>query len=216
MKKTQHYRIWTSLMCLATASVSAQGRANSPAASRPQATAPTAAATGETIQTTDGKTYRQATITRQDADGVLVQFKPDAGGLGWAKVKFRNLPDPIRSRYQYDENAATEAEARHSQALSEWRNRVTAQEGAFQRYRALAELNRSLAGDDVAVYSVAIDANGNVVANGFTGARDALTGWWNHPLAYGMSQLQGSAQGSGAPAAASGNSGTTPTPSTRQ
>src|ERR1041385_8183631 len=54
------------------------------------------------ITTLDGKTYEQATLEKVDAYGLLVRFAPTEGGVGVAKLLFRNLPTELRERYGYD------------------------------------------------------------------------------------------------------------------
>ena len=121
------------------------------------------------LTTVEGRTYRNATVQRADPDGLIVAFQPDqAGGFGVAKVKFRDLPENVRSQYNYDANKANDFEAQQARATAEWRARP-AREGWFERYRQVAELNRALAGDSHVSYMVSVDPAGKISLQGFTG-----------------------------------------------
>jgi hypothetical protein len=127
------------------------------------------------ITTLDGKTYHgvaeQAVAVYPD--GIVVQYQPESGGqpvpsgVGGVKLKFNNLPDEVQKLYPHDPKAASDYEAQQAQATSQWLQARAAEEQALTRYRNLAELNRSLAGDADASYSVAMDSNGKVSAQGY-------------------------------------------------
>lgn len=119
------------------------------------------------ITTNDGRTYNDVTVLHPDPDGLVVSYQPAAPGIGLAKLKFRNLPDSLRNRYGYNEQAAAQYEAQQAQATAEWRAQASAI-SPFQRYRDLAEVNRALAGDDFASYSISLDSNGKLSAQGVT------------------------------------------------
>jgi hypothetical protein len=74
-----------------------------------------------TITTQEGKTYRSVQLVSTDPDGLVIQFRPQEGGIGMAKLKFRNLPEQLRQDFNYNENAAAEFESANAQALVEWR-----------------------------------------------------------------------------------------------
>ena len=84
-----------------------------------------------------------------------------------AKLKFSNLPDEVQKLYPHDPKAAADYEAQQAQATSQWLHARAAEEQGIIRYRNLAELHRSLAGDADASYSVAMDSNGRVSAQGY-------------------------------------------------
>lgn len=121
------------------------------------------------IITTDGRTYNQVTVLRSEPDGLVVSYQPEGPGVGLAKLKFRNLPDSLRNRYGYSEQAASDYEARQAQATAQWRSQQAAAGNAVQTYRDLAEMNRALAGDALVSYSISLDTSGKVSAQGFTG-----------------------------------------------
>jgi hypothetical protein len=120
------------------------------------------------VTTTDGRIYRNVTVLRSDPDGLLINYEAEQPGVALAKIKFRNLPDSLRKQYNYEEQKATEFETQQAQANAQWRTQSET-ESPFQRYRAFAELNRSLAGDGYISYSLSMDANGKLTAQGFTG-----------------------------------------------
>lgn len=127
------------------------------------------------ITTLDGKTYHG--VADQPVavypDGIVVKYQPEAdgrpvlGGIGRAKLKFSNLPDDLQRMYPHDAKAAAEFETQQAQAMNNWLQTEASDERAIMRYRNLAELNRSLAGDADASYSVALDSNGKVSAQGY-------------------------------------------------
>jgi hypothetical protein len=127
------------------------------------------------ITTRDGRTFH-GVAGRPVAvypDGIVVSYTPEArgeavpGGIGTAKLRFSNLPDDVQKQYSYDAKAASEYETQQAQANDRWFQAQAAEERAIIRYRNLAELNRSLAGDADASYSAALDANGKVSAQGY-------------------------------------------------
>lgn len=120
------------------------------------------------ITTSDGQIYRNVTVLRADPDGLLVNYQPEPAGIGLAKLKFRNLPDSLRSQYGYDAAKAEGFETQQAQATGQWRAQTTG-DTWLQRYRDLAELHRSLAGDFEASYSISLEPDGKVSAQGFTG-----------------------------------------------
>ncbi len=98
------------------------------------------------ITTSDGQIYHNVSLIRSEPDGLIVSYQPEGGGVGLAKLKFRNLPDSLRNQYGYDADKAAGFEAQQAQMTAQWRAQATT-DNWFQQYRALAELHRSLAGD---------------------------------------------------------------------
>jgi hypothetical protein len=115
-----------------------------------------------TITTRDGKTYSGVEMVRVDPDGILVNFQPTEGGYGFAKLKFRRLSDDLQKQYGYDEKKAADFENEQRQAAGRFVQARTTEETVV-RYRNLAELNRSLLGDDATAYWIGVDTNGAVV-----------------------------------------------------
>lgn len=128
----------------------------------------TAAAQADDITATEGRTYRNAIVQRSEPDGLIVTYEPAPGGFGVAKVKFRDLPDSMRSQYHYDADKANTYETQQTQATAEWHARPVA-DNWFTKYQQVAELNRSLAGDSHVSYMIFMDPSGKLSLQGFTG-----------------------------------------------
>src|ERR1700747_1603692 len=58
------------------------------------------------FKTTDGKEYKNATVTQVEADGIVVKTK---GGI--SKVYFAELPEDVQQRFHYDPQKAAAAQA---------------------------------------------------------------------------------------------------------
>src|SRR5882724_7202558 len=123
-----------------------------------------------TITTSDGKTYQNVEVLRADPDGIIVSYQPEKPGIGMAKLKFSNLPDSVRTKYSYDTEKSAAFATSQAQATAQWRAQQASTEEYYARYRALAELNRSLGGDAVTSYSISLSADGKLAAQGFTGS----------------------------------------------
>ena len=66
--------------------------------------------------TTDGKTYNAVRLVKVEPDGLLVEYRPDAGGLGLMTLKFAQLPEPLQKQFGYDARKASDYE--HAQNLA--------------------------------------------------------------------------------------------------
>jgi len=126
------------------------------------------------ITTSDGTLYKDAAKLRVDPDGILVSYQPVTGGLGLAKLKFRDLPEDLQKQYGYDPKTAAEFEKQEAQATDQWRAQIAAND-ALARYRTFAELHQALAGNDAASYTVSMDGSGKVSAQGVTGSAPSMT-----------------------------------------
>jgi hypothetical protein len=126
------------------------------------------------ITTVDGTVYRDTARIRVYPDGILVSFQPEPYGIGFAKLKFRDLPESLQKQYGYDPRAAADFEKQEAQAADQLRAQWAVQD-SISRYRQLAELHQMLAGNDATSYSVSLDANGKVQAQGFTGTAPSMT-----------------------------------------
>lgn len=63
----------------------------------------TAALFAEDFKTTDGKEYKDVTVTRPEPDGIVVRTKS-----GISKLYFTELPKEIQERFHYDPEKARE------------------------------------------------------------------------------------------------------------
>lgn len=73
-----------------------------------------AVARAEEITTTDGKVYKDVTVIRAEPDGLAVTYRPEGGGMGMGKLKFRNLPENLQRQYEYDEHKAVAYEVKQA------------------------------------------------------------------------------------------------------
>jgi len=133
-----------------------------------------------TITTVDGRVYHDVTVIRSDPDGILINYTPEGGGIGMAKLRFRNLPNDLQSRYGYDAKSATDYEQRQERANEDYVAQMNHDE-SLRRYRELAELHWALAGDASASYTVSMDANGKIEAHGYTGNVPGYDYTWPRP-----------------------------------
>jgi uncharacterized protein len=53
------------------------------------------------LETRNGKSYRAAKVEKVESDGITVQFQPQQGGVGMAKVKFSDLPQDVQDLYGF-------------------------------------------------------------------------------------------------------------------
>jgi hypothetical protein len=117
------------------------------------------------VTTRDGTEYKDAVKLRVYPDGILVSYHPAAGGIGLAKLKFQELPEGLQKQYGYDPKNAAEFEKQQAQATDQWRSQMAASDTIAQ-FRALAELQQAWAGNGPLTYSVSLDANGKLSAQG--------------------------------------------------
>lgn len=58
------------------------------------------------ITINSGKVYKSVKITSVDPDGLMIEYRPDDGGIGISKIKFRDLPAEEQKQYGFDPQAA--------------------------------------------------------------------------------------------------------------
>jgi hypothetical protein len=58
-------------------------------------------ALSDDFKTNDGKEYKNATVTRVEADGIVVRTK-----VGISKLSFTELPEDVQKRFNYDPGRA--------------------------------------------------------------------------------------------------------------
>ena len=68
------------------------------------------------IITTDGKVFNAVRLLKVEPDGLLVEYRPDAGGLGLMTLKFTTLPESLQKQFGYDPRKASDYE--HEQNLA--------------------------------------------------------------------------------------------------
>jgi hypothetical protein len=90
----------------------------------------TAAAFAEDFTTINGKAYKDATVTRVEPDGVVVQTKS-----GVTKLYFTELPKDVQQRFHYDSEKAASYSAEQAANYAAYQK----QQEEIRRQRADAE-----------------------------------------------------------------------------
>lgn len=103
----------------------------------------TAAAFAEDFTTINGKEYKDASVTRVEPDGIVVQTKS-----GVTKVYFAELPKDVQERYHYDSEKAASYSA--EQAANYARYQKQQEEIRGQQADADAKNNAALAAQQAA------------------------------------------------------------------
>lgn len=67
------------------------------------------------ITTLDGQRYEATRILRVRHDGLEIEYRPDGGGVGMAKIKFQRLPEDLQARFGFDPQQAATYEAQRVQ-----------------------------------------------------------------------------------------------------
>jgi hypothetical protein len=107
------------------------------------------AAETDSITTRNGITYTNAVIQRADPDGVVVEYTPQPGSFGIAKLKFANLPDELRKRYNY--NATDAVTFEQNQAAGIARRQEEIARGEIEKQRRNDELAQQRAEAEAAL-----------------------------------------------------------------
>jgi len=76
------------------------------------------------ITTTDGQTYNAVKLLQVLPDGLLVQYLPDSGGIGLARLKFTKLPESFRKQFGYDPGKASAYEEGEKIVMTELSRRM--------------------------------------------------------------------------------------------
>ncbi len=69
------------------------------------------------IVTTDGKVFAGVRLLKVQPDGLLVEYRPDTGGTGLAKLKFTKLPESLQKQFGYDPLKASAFEGAQAHAM---------------------------------------------------------------------------------------------------
>lgn len=75
-------------------------------------------AVADDFKTTNGKEYKNATVTRVEPDGIVVKSKS-----GISKLYFTELPKEVQERFHYDPEKAAAYSANQDAALEQARKR---------------------------------------------------------------------------------------------
>jgi hypothetical protein len=102
-----------------------------------------AAALSENFKTVNGKEYKDATITRVEADGIVVKTNS-----GVTKIYFTELPKDIQERFHYDSGKAALYSAEQSANYTAYQKQQ--EEARRQQQDADAKNNAALAAQQAA------------------------------------------------------------------
>ena len=84
----------------------------------------TSLAVADDFKTTNGKEYKNATVTRVEPDGIVVKSKS-----GISKVYFVELPKDLQERFHYDPQKAAAAHAAEQAAVQQENERNKQEQG---------------------------------------------------------------------------------------
>src|SRR5215831_12169384 len=76
-------------------------------------------ALADDFKTTNGKEYKNATVTQVDVDGIVVKTK-----TGISKLYFTELPEGVQKQYHYIPSNAAAAQAAQAAAIERTNQRV--------------------------------------------------------------------------------------------
>jgi len=94
------------------------------------------------ITNLDGTTYKSVRILKVEPDGLMIEYAPEAGGIGLKKLKFVNLSAELRLKYGYDAQKAAEYQAAQATGEAKLRKEMQIQqEQGWAAERARAEDN---------------------------------------------------------------------------
>jgi len=103
----------------------------------------------EDIKTLDHKVYKNATITRTEPDGIVIQYS-----AGIVKIPFTDLPEEFSKRYDYDpEEAKTfkaDIEQKQAQIYLETQAEKARQEESREAEQQIKQNEKRMAADEAA------------------------------------------------------------------
>ena len=71
-----------------------------PAAPKTTIRQPVKSAPAETITTLTGATYKNVMVEKKQADGIVISYRPDQGGMAMTKVYYEELPSELQQKYK--------------------------------------------------------------------------------------------------------------------
>jgi hypothetical protein len=95
------------------------------------------------IITADGNKYSSATLLSVAPDGLVIEYVPDSGGTGIAKLKFERLPESIQKQFGYDPVKASAFEKDQAKAAAALSQQL--RQGEKTRAVVQAEMTRAAA-----------------------------------------------------------------------
>jgi hypothetical protein len=80
------------------------------------------------ISTADGKTYNGVKLIKAEPNGLVIQYSPDARGIGLATLKFTKLPKFLQEQFNYNPTNASEYEKKEAAAATALSQKMQADE----------------------------------------------------------------------------------------
>jgi S1-C subfamily serine protease len=115
--------IWLILLLLARVAAVGQAAADS---SHPQQIA-----SGQ-IVTREGVAYKGVVVQKMVPDGLVISYSQADGGLGFAKLKFKDLSDGLQRQFGYNPTNAAAFETKQKEAESQWQSQWKADDEKAQ------------------------------------------------------------------------------------
>ncbi len=108
-------RVWSIWLILALMTVAAVGQQSASPSHPPQIA-------GGQIVTREGVAYKGVVVQKIVPDGLVISYSQADGGLGFAKLKFKDLSDGLQQQFGYNPTNAAVFETRQKQAESQWQS----------------------------------------------------------------------------------------------
>jgi S1-C subfamily serine protease len=151
--------IWSFLLlALLPAAVVAQPSANFTQTNIPSHSSHPQQIAGEKIITRQGVAYKGVVVQKIAPDGLVIGYTMTDGGLGIAKLKFKDLSDHLQQQFGYDSTNAVAFEKEQKHAESEWQAKWTADD---EKAKAKHQ------DEEIAVAEADVLARGGWVGTGF-------------------------------------------------
>jgi S1-C subfamily serine protease len=113
---------------------------------------------GGEVVTREKVAYRGVVVQKVEPDGLVISYSLAGGGMGFAKLKFKDLSDDLQQEFGYNATNAAAFEKKQLQAESQWRAAWTADDR-----KAQAKLHEQ----QIADAEANIEAHGGGVGTGF-------------------------------------------------
>jgi S1-C subfamily serine protease len=106
-------RDWSILLILVLMTVAAVAQQSAGSTHPPQIA-------GGQIVTREGVAYKGVVVQKMVPDGLVIAYTQADGGLGIAKLKFKDLSDGLQQQFGYNPTNAAAFESKQKQAESQW------------------------------------------------------------------------------------------------
>ena len=131
---------WMLFSLLLWNNVVAQQPASSTATNAPSRFDHSQQITGGEIITRKGVAYKGVVVQKIAPDGLVIAYSQTNGGLGIAKLKFKDLPDDLQQQFGYNSTNAAAFETEQKQAEGQWRAKWIADDQKAQSKRQEEEI----------------------------------------------------------------------------